>query len=131
VRRQDWYPIIGIGVFALCSYALHRIIFILAGMGNALSGFIFPLEVVYAFFCIWSLVIMLILIKVCRKNIDNTGYTFLLLTSLKMGLSMPLVYPILNSGSAYVATEKINFFIVFSLFLLVETIATIRLLNKK
>ena len=70
-------------------------------------------------------------VKVKEKNIDNVGYTFLLITCIKMAVSYAVLYPILHSGNLNVKVEKIDFFIIFALFLTIETIVTIRILNNK
>jgi hypothetical protein len=53
------------------------------------------------------------------------------LTFIKMGISYILLNPILNSSSQFLKVEKINFFITFALFLTIETVVTIRILNNK
>ena len=63
------------------------------------------------------------------KNLDYVGMTFLLITSLKMGVSFFIVRPVLADTNQNLV-EKINFFVIFILFLAIETIITIRLLNK-
>jgi len=48
-----------------------------------------------------------------------------------MAISYAILYPISHSGNQNVKTEKIDFFIIFALFLTIETIVTIRILNNK
>ena len=64
------------------------------------------------------------------KNIDSVGNTFMLLTCVKMVLAYVLLHPILESVNANVASEKTNFFVIFAVFLTIETAVSIRLLNK-
>jgi hypothetical protein len=66
-----------------------------------------------------------------EKNIDSVGQTFLLLTSIKMVVAYVLLHPILQSTNQLLTAEKVNFFITFALFLTIETVVTIRILNKK
>ncbi|MBK9225193.1 MAG: hypothetical protein IPO23_12295 [Flavobacterium sp.] len=101
--------------------------------GNHLkeAAFHYSLLTLYLFFLICSSVIVFILIKVMKKNIDIVGQTFLLLTSIKMVVAYILLHPILQESNKLVASEKINFYSVFALFLIIETIVTIRILNKK
>ena len=66
-----------------------------------------------------------------EKNMDYVGYIFLLLTSVKIAISYAVLYPILNSGNLNVNVEKINFFVIFALYLTIETVVTIRILNNK
>jgi hypothetical protein len=42
-----------------------------------------------------------------------------------------VLYPILHLPGAEAKIEKIDFFIVFALFLAIETVVTIRILNNK
>ena len=70
------------------------------------------------------------LVKVSEKSFDNVGMAFLISTSIKMAISYFILRPILNSPIDN-KIEKINFFCIFILFLAIETIITIRLLNKK
>ncbi len=48
-----------------------------------------------------------------------------------MGISYLLLEPILHSGNPNVKIEKMNFFIVFALFLTSETVLTVKILNSK
>jgi hypothetical protein len=54
---------------------------------------------------------------------------FMIATSIKMGIAYFLVRPILHVEPNKI--EKINFFAVFVLFLLLETLFTAKILNKK
>lgn len=118
-------------LLSILVYLVHKLVFFLNENNPNLQGFYFPIEAVYGFFFVCSLLIILILIKVNEKNIDNVGFTFLLVTFIKMGLSYIILSPILNSGNLNVRTEKIDFFIIFALFLTIETIVTVRILNNK
>jgi hypothetical protein len=125
-KYQPILETLGISLFA---YILHKVFFYFNKNNPKYTNFIYPIEGLYVFFGICSVLIILLLIKVKNKNIDNVGHTFLLITSIKMVLSYALLYPILNSTRENIAIEKINFFIVFALFLAIETIVTIRILN--
>mgnify|MGYP003489767572 FL=1 len=124
-------PLIEVTLLSILVYLVHKLVFFLNQNHPNLQGFHFSIEVVYGFFFVCSLLIILILIKVNEKNIDNVGYTFLLVTCIKMALSYSVLSPILNSGNPNVGIEKINFFIIFALFLTIETIVTVRILNIK
>lgn len=128
---KKYLPLIEVTLLSILVYLVHKLVFFLNDNNPNLQGFHFPIEVVYGFFFICSLLIILILIKVNVKNIDNVGFTFLWVTFIKMGLSYIILSPILNSGNLNVREEKINFFIVFALFLTIETIVTVRILNNK
>lgn len=128
---KKYQPLIEVTLLSILVYLAHKLVFFLNENNPNLQGFHFPIEVVYGFFFSSSLLIILILIKVNEKNIDNVGFTFLLVTFIKMGLSYVILSPILNSGNPNVRTEKIDFFIIFALFLTIETIVTVRILNIK
>lgn len=131
MNLKKYRPIHEVVFLSILVYLIHKLIFFLNENHPNLQGFHFPIEVVYGFFFICSLVIIFILIKVNEKNIDNVGFTFLLVTFIKMGLSYVILSPILNSGNPNVRIEKIDFFIIFALFLTIETIVTVRILNNK
>lgn len=128
---KKYQPLMEVTLLSILVYLVHKLVFFLNENNPNLQGFHFPIEVVYGFFFVCSLLIILILIKVNEKNIDNVGFTFLLVTFIKMALSYVILSPILNSGNPNVRTEKIDFFIIFALFLTIETIVTVRILNNK
>ena len=128
---KKYRPILEVVFLSIPVYLVHKLFFFLNENHPKLQSFHFPIEVVYCFFFICSLLIILLLIKIKEKNIDNVGFTFLLVTFIKMALSYIILSPILNSGNSNIRTEKFIFFIIFALFLTIETIVTIRILNNK
>jgi hypothetical protein len=128
---KKYRPILEVVFLSILVYLAHKLVFFLNISNPKLQSFHFPIEAVYGFFFICSLLIILILIKVREINIDNVGYTFLLVTCIKMAISYAVLSPILHSGNPYLRTEQIDFFIIFALFLTIETIVTIRILNNK
>lgn len=127
---KEFKPLLTLSVISLLLFVINKIIFVVF-LPNLETQFQYTLIELYLFYAICSLVILTILILVYAKNINNVGYTFLLLTSIKMGVAYVFLLPILNSKSSISETEKTNFFTVFALFLAIETILTIRILNKK
>jgi hypothetical protein len=65
-----------------------------------------------------------------KKNFDIVGYVFLFLTMVKM-ISLLFISKTLLSSNTILDFEKYHFFVLFFLFLMVETYLTILLLNKK
>ena len=128
---KKYRPILEVVFLSMLVYLLHKLVFFLNENHPKLQGFQFPIEVVYGFFFIFSLLIIIVLIKVKEKNIDNVGYTFLLVTCIKIAISFAILSPILHSSNPNIRIEKINFFIIFALFLTIETIVTVRILNNK
>lgn len=95
------------------------------------DGFVYSIPLLYTFFFLFSGILILILEKVKQNNIDTVGYTFLLLTTLKMVVAYLFLRPILSGDLPKTPTEKINFFVIFIYFLAMETYVTIRILNNK
>jgi len=124
-------PILEVLFLSTLVYIIHKLVFFLNDDNPKLQGFNFSIETIYEFFFVCSVIIVFILIKVKEKNIDNVGYTFLLVTCIKMAVSYVVLYPILHSGNPNVSIEKLNFFLIFALFLTIETIVTVRILNNK
>jgi len=124
-------PLLEVLAISVLAYFIHKLFFSLNENNVKFQNFHFPIEFIFGFFFICSVLIVLILIKVNEKSIDNVGYTFLLTTCIKMGISYAVLSPILHSGNPNAETEKINFFIIFALFLAIETIVTARILNNK
>lgn len=131
MNLKNFRPLLEILGISVAVYLAHKLFFYLNENNPKFQNFHFPIEYIYGFFFICSVVIVFILIKVKEKNIDNVGYTFLLITCIKMAVSYAILYPILHSGNLNVKVEKIDFFIIFALFLTIETIVTIRILNNK
>lgn len=127
---KKFRPVLEALLIAIPIYIIHKVIFSFS-TSIAYANFHYSLEQLYGFFGIASLVIVLLLVKIREKNLTIVGYTFLLITSIKMGLSYFVLRPILNISGENHNPEKINFFIIFILFLAIETIITARILNNK
>jgi hypothetical protein len=123
--------IVTVFLFAITAFAIHKLLFFLFVPSDIENNFIYSLPILYGFFFSCSTVIIFILLKVKEKSLDNVGFTFLLLTSVKMVASYVFLQPILNSNLQNSTEEKINFFIIFILFLAIETLVSIRILNNK
>lgn len=98
---------------------------------NDLLRWNYSLLFLYTFFFIFSLIILSFLLVVRQKNLDYVGYVFLILTTIKMGVSYFILRPILATSTFNNGIEKKNFFIIFISFLAIETFLTIRILNNK
>ena len=105
-------------------------IYRLPALEGARQNFIYTLPVVYLFFFVFTLIILGVLVIIGKKKKEQLGYVFLFLTAAKMGLSYVFARPVLTKTIDDPA-EKINFFIVFILFLAIEAYYTARLLNNK
>lgn len=131
MNLKKFQPILEVLILSSVVYLIHKLVFFLNNDNPKLQGFNFSIETIYEFFFICSVIIVFILIIVKEKNIDNVGYTFLLVTCVKMAVSYAVLSPILDSGNPNLSIEKLNFFLVFALFLTIETIVTARILNNK
>ncbi len=112
-------------------YTIHKLVFYFAADYFDIDNFYYSIEILYLFFVILSTSIILILIRVKEKNLDQVGMAFLFATSVKMIFCYLLLRPILSRVNQVNSIEKPNFFMLFILFLAIETVVTIRILNNK
>lgn len=111
-------------------FIIHLIVFQEPTLKEVSQLFYYSIAFLYLLYIVFSKIVLFVIVKVSEKNFDNTGMTFLVCTSVKMALSYFIVRPVLNSPTEN-TIEKANFFFIFILFLAIETLITIRLLNKK
>jgi hypothetical protein len=111
------------------AFVLHKIVFEFFGIND--STFLYSIEKLYLIFLGLSFLVFIILIKIKEVSYDNVGMSFLLSTIVKIFFCFLLLSPILQSKGIEVKMEKMNFFIIFIVFLSAETYLTIRLLDKK
>jgi hypothetical protein len=114
---------------ALPIFIIHVMLFnanLITGKG---ANFYYSIPLLYGLFFMLSVAILIIVTKISEKNFDNTGMVFMIATSIKMVVAYFLLRPILLIEDNKI--EKINFFIIFILFLLIETILVAKILNKK
>lgn len=130
MTSKNLQPFIQIIILSLLAYIVDKVVFHFH-YSSAEETFKHSIETIFGFFLFCSLSILFLLIRVKKNNINSVGQTFLLVTSIKMALSYLLVRPILKSTAENVAIEKFNFLIVFAVFLTIETVVTIRILNNK
>ena len=129
MNLRKYRPVLELTGFSVFALALHVLFFHFFAVGKD-EGFRYTIPQLYAFFFLIAFLIVVILVIVKSKNIDSVGNTFMLLTCIKMVLAYILLHPILESTHPNIATEKTNFFFIFAIFLTVETIVSIRLLNQ-
>lgn len=126
---KQYKPILElIGIVAIV-FGLHYSVFWFFQMNQ--TALRYPLALLYLIFLGLSIVVFTVVLRVKEKSFDNVGMSFLLVTSLKLVLSFLIVRPILKTTTEIASLERTNFFITFSIFLAIETILTIRILNKK
>lgn len=116
-------------ISVVVAYVVHQLVFYFFKIDQ--QTFYYSLEQLYGIFFILSFVIIFILLMIKKRNFDQLGMSFLLLTSSKLVFYYLLLKPILNRTHYDIRIEKINFFVLFVLFLTIETVLTIRILSKK
>jgi hypothetical protein len=116
-------------VLVTFSYFAHQYLFEV--MKISTKDFSYSLLSLYLFFGIFSIVLRVVLFQVRSQNFDLVGMSFLIVTTVKMMTCFVFVRPILKSISSTSGIEKINFFMLFIVFLAIETLVTIRILNEK
>jgi hypothetical protein len=118
-------------LLGIIGYVFQKTVCFLLVQKSFTSAYVYSIELLYLFFFFFSCSMILVLVRIKQNNINNVGYTFLLLTSIKMALAYLFLRPILSSDLPKTPSEKINFFAVFIYFLIIETLVTIRILNNK
>lgn len=115
--------------FTLSLFAINRLVFLLPALQQAEEKFHFPIAFLFLLFFVLSSLILIIVRKVSEKSFDNTGMVFMMATFVKTGMVYFIIKPILSLPNHQI--EKTNCLIVFMCFLVIETIITIGILNKK
>lgn len=116
-------------ISVVIAYVLHKLIFYIFKISQ--ETFYYSLERLYGVFFVLSFIIIFILLKIKERNFDQLGMSFMLLTSSKMVFYYFLLKPILKIRQYDIRIEKINFFVLFVLFLTIEAVVTIRILSEK
>lgn len=117
-------------LFVIPVFVIHLLVFQNVTLNKATQDFYYSIPFLYLLYITFSKIILFVISKVSEKNFDNTGMTFLVCTTIKMAISYFIARPILNAPTEN-TIEQANFFFIFILFLAIETLITIRLLNKK
>ena len=110
-------------VIAIC-FVLHLLIFTYLNISDA--NFKFTLLRLYAFFTFFTVVAEFVLQKIKQKNIDLVGNVFLGISLTKMMFCF-----IIGNFISNIPVQKNNFLVMFFMFLCIETVSTIKLLNNK
>jgi len=131
MKRSKFQPLFEAVFLVIIAFLFHELFIYFKYNSIITSNFRYSTPTLFLFFFTCSVIILLILIKMKKKNIDSVGQTFLLVTIIKMGLAYILLHPILKETSELITPEKSNFFLIFAEFLTIETVVTIRMLNKK
>lgn len=84
-----------------------------------------------SFFVVSSIVILIINLVISKKALEQLGFVFLGIMTVKLIASYVFIAPALELKSVASEFEKINFFIYFLVFLAIDVYLTIQILNKK
>ena len=84
-----------------------------------------------SFFVVSSIVILIINLVIFKKALEQLGFVFLGIMTVKLIASYVFIAPALELKSVASEFEKINFFIYFLVFLAIDVYLTIQILNKK
>ena len=131
MKKELFQSVLLVFLYSITTFILHTLFFYFYNYQIIENQFQYSILTLYSCFTLLSVVIIIILFFIKRKEINNVGNSFMLLTILQMPLAYLLLHSILNSSSKHASFEKINFFIIFLLFLAIETVVSIRILNNK
>lgn len=126
---ENYKTILHLFFLTLASYIIHKGVFLVFKIQDL--DFHYTIESLYLIFFGFAAVLFAILLKFKTTHFDNIGMLFMGGTFIQMFFLYFILRPILVDKLPNVRVEKINFFITFILFLLFETLLTIRLLNEK
>jgi hypothetical protein len=85
----------------------------------------------YIFLLILNIISFLLLIIVKIKKPDYVGYTFLGLVLIKMIVSFTFLFPTINSEIVNKENIILMFFALYFIYLMFETIISVKLINSK
>ncbi|RZJ54184.1 MAG: hypothetical protein EOO44_05945 [Flavobacterium sp.] len=126
---KDFRLILHLYIIAIATYIVHKGAFFVFEVDNL--NFHYSIEFLYLIFLLFATIVLTIVIGFKKDKFDSIGMFFMLGTFIQMFLAYILLRPILSDTIHNIRFEKINFFITFILFLLFQTVLTVRLLNEK
>jgi hypothetical protein len=126
---KNYKPILHLFFLAIATYIIHKGVFFVLKLND--QNFHYSIESLYLIFSVFATVLLIVVLKFKKDKFDSIGMFFMAGTFIQMFLSYLILRPILSDKIHNVAVEKTNFFVTFILFLLFETLLTVRLLNEK
>ena len=117
-------------ILVFCCFGLHYFVFEHFNIHLSLEALALGLFDLYILFSSFSVLIVIIISNIKQKNIDLVGNVFMLMTCIKAIICYVIIRPLTISKIDY-SLDKFNFLGLFLLFLIFETIATIKILNSK
>lgn len=129
MKLKKLKPFFEVLTLSLFFYGILKMLSFLGVIFLESQNFTFSVEYIFWFLTTCSLVNIATLLFVKQKSKDNVGNVFMLITCIKAGGSFFLMNQIQNFNGQIIGIEKINFFVIFLVFLGLETLITIRILN--
>lgn len=126
---KKFRPILNLFLIVIATYIVHKAAFFVLKIDD--QNFHYSLEVLYLIFLVFAVTLLTATLLFKKDKFDSIGMFFMLGTVVQMFLCYIVLRPILSDKIHNVTVEKTNFFITFILFLLFETLLTVRLLNEK
>lgn len=131
MNLNTYRPIFPFFWIVILCYILHRLVFFVFQTKIPSNNFQISLEQLYLGYSIFSIILFLILTTVKKKSFDNVGMLFLILITFKMVICFIFLNAFYVKSVNHYAIEKMNYFVMFMLFLAIETMFAIRILNNK
>ena len=131
MKLKQYQPILSLFLFSGVTLLIHKCFLYIIGLDQLESQFVYELPRLYAFFFLLSMIILFVLIKVNQASNTHVGLIFILLTTFKMGVAYLFLKPTLHTNLPHSGFEKATSLVVFLLFLAIETLLTIRIINNK
>lgn len=129
MELKSFSPVLKSIAITAVFFGLHKLVFQFF-FPETENAYHFSLLTLYGFFGLCCALITLVSVILKNYSINSVGQVFLLTTFLQILACFAVFYTPINTSGTIIKTEKPNFIIVFLLFLAIETILTVRLLNK-
>ncbi len=95
------------------------------------AGFFYKIWHIYTFLAAATLAIFLIMHFVHKKFPDHTGFAFMGLSIFKIAASVIFFIPLMKAQVLNPVGDVLNFFIPYFIYLLIEVVFAVRLINSK
>lgn len=128
---KKYTPILRVILSTIVLYAVHKSVIAFADWNKIFDEFHYALEKLYIVFGLASLLIVFILIKVKQRNFDQVGMAFMVLITVKMSSFYFVFRPVISNRGDETRWERINFIILFMVFLILETLISAQILKSK
>lgn len=118
-------------IISMVLYFVHKSVVGFMELRDVFSSFNMSLELLYSVFGLVAALIIFVLLLVKEKDYNQIGMAFLGLITLKMIVVYFVFKPNIPKNIEGTNYEKINFIVLFILFLIIEVVVATRILNAK